>query len=93
MLGLFSDWSGCQDWFSQARYSLVGSDLKQQLELSWRGQIMGSLTAEQLSVQLRKLKQNLTAAEQISADKVVQNFLDLHLPVNSEVSYWRNSVI
>ena len=54
---------------------------------------MGSLTADQLAWQLRRLKENLSPAEQISADKVVQNFLDLHLPVNSEVRYYKNSVI
>jgi len=46
---------------------------------------MGSLNADQLFYQLKKLKENLSPAEQISADKVIQNFLDLHLPVNSEV--------
>ena len=81
------------DRFSKARYSLVGSDMKQQFELSSRGKIMGSLTADQLAGQLRRLKENLSPAEQISADKVVQNFLDLHLPVNSEVRYYKNSVI
>merc|ERR1711936_1469503 len=53
--------------------------------ISWTWKIMGSLNADQLFYQLKKLKENLSPAEQISADKVIQNFLDLHLPVNSEV--------
>ena len=46
---------------------------------------MGSLTAEQLADKLGTIKKKLSGAELIADDKVVKNFVDLNLPVNSEV--------
>merc|ERR1711990_245307 len=43
---------------------------------------MGSLSADQL---VTKLKQRLTDSERKAADKVIQNFVELSLPVDSEV--------
>ena len=47
---------------------------------------MGSLTADQLSSQLKQIKKGINEAQLIADDKVVRNFNDLHLPVNSEVN-------
>ena len=47
---------------------------------------MGSLTADQLSSQLKLIKKGINEAQLIADDKVVRNFNDLHLPVNSEVN-------
>ena len=46
---------------------------------------MGSLTAEQLADKLGTIKKKLSGAELIADDKVVKNFVDLNVPVNSEV--------
>ena len=46
---------------------------------------MGSLSADQLSDQLLKIQKNLSEPELVADNKVVQNFLDLCLPVDSEV--------
>jgi len=46
---------------------------------------MGSLTADQLSSQLKLIKKGINEAQLIADDKVVRNFNDLHLPVNSEI--------
>merc|ERR1712024_436043 len=46
---------------------------------------MGSLSADQLVTKLKQIQQRLTDSERKAADKVVQNFVELSLPVDSEV--------
>merc|ERR1711963_91794 len=46
---------------------------------------MGSLTADQLSSQLKLIKKGINEAQLIADDKVVKIFNDLHMPVNSEI--------
>ena len=54
---------------------------------------MGSLTADQLSSQLKQIKKGINEAQLIADEKVVSNFNDLHLPVNSEVNINQYDVI
>merc|ERR1712045_311633 len=46
---------------------------------------MGSLSADQLVTKLKQIQQRLTDPERKAADKVVQNFVDLNVPVDSEI--------
>jgi len=46
---------------------------------------MASLSADQLSDQLKRIQKTLSEPELVADNKVVQNFLDLCLPVDSEV--------
>jgi len=46
---------------------------------------MGSLSADQLVTKLKQIQQRLTDSERKAADKVIQNFVELSLPVDSEV--------
>jgi len=46
---------------------------------------MGSLSADQLVTKLKQIQGKLTDSERKAADKVVQNFVDLNVPVDSEI--------
>ena len=46
---------------------------------------MGSLSADQLALKLKDIKLNVSEGEFIADSKVIENFLALELPVNSEV--------
>merc|ERR1719350_1100550 len=46
---------------------------------------MGSLSADQLVSKLKQIQGKLTDSERKAADKVVQNFVDLNVPVDSEI--------
>ena len=46
---------------------------------------MGSLSADQLVTKLRQIQGKLTDSERKAADKVVQNFVELNVPVDSEI--------
>ena len=46
---------------------------------------MGSLSADQLVTKLKQIQQRLTDSERKAADKVIQNFVEISLPVDSEV--------
>jgi len=46
---------------------------------------MGSLSADQLVTKLKQIQSKLTDTERKAADKVVQNFVDVNVPVDSEI--------